>query len=103
MSMNVFEECPIKDREVIITSGSMAGETFEVEDWARNVMAKGVEWPSDMGNPAVLLFLVNRRDLIERMRVNQVEFLRVALSALYGHVGMSGCIVMPEELGIEVE
>ena len=100
--MNVFEECPIKGREVVITSGSMAGEIFEVEDWARNVMAKGVEWPSDMGNPAVLLFLVNRRELIRGMEANKVEFLRVALSALYGHIGMSGCIMMPEELEIEM-
>lgn len=101
--MNVFEECPIKGREVVIMSGNMAGKTFEVEDWARNVMAEGLDWLSDTGNPAVLLFLVDRIDLIERVGENPVEFLRVALSALYGHIGMSGCILMPEELGIEVD
>lgn len=101
--MNVFEECPIKGREVVITSGSMAGETFEVEDWARNVMAKGPDWVSDIGNPAVLNFWLQRPDLSKNVQENIVEFMRVGLAGIYGHVGWSGYIVMPEELGIEVD
>lgn len=100
--MNVFGKCPAIDEEVEIKSGPMAGEKFRVEDWARNVMAKGTEWPLDIGNPAVILFWSERTDLLAEARAEQVEFLRVALSGIYGHVGWSGCILMPEELGIEV-
>lgn len=97
--MNPFGTCPFKGMEMEIRDGYMAGETIIVEDWAREVLEKGVEWPSDIGNPSVLMFLVNRKELLDEIQSNKVEYLRVCLTGIYGHVGWSGCIVLPEELG----
>ena len=99
--MNVFGDCPLKGADIVIESGSMAGASFKVEGWARDIMAKGPDWASDMGNPAVLNFWLQRPDLLKDAQENMVEFMRVGLTGLYGHVGWSGCLVMPEELGIE--
>lgn len=101
--MSVFGECPVKGMDVTVKSGPMVGETFKAEDWARNVMAKGPGWPSDVGNPSVIVFLVARPELVKAMDTSPVEFIRVGLTGIYGHVGWSGCIVMPDELGIEVD
>ena len=101
--MNVFGECPVKGKTLEIKSGKMAGAKFEAEDWARNVMAEGLQWASDVRNPAVLLFWTNRVELCQAAMNDQVELSRVALSGIYGHVGWSGCIMLPEELEIEVD
>ena len=96
--MNVFDEFPLKDKAVEVKGGPMKGKLFQAEDWARNVMARGVEWPSDIGNPSVLMFWASRQELCERVQSDEVEFMRVCLSGVYGHVGWSGCIVMADEL-----
>lgn len=100
--MSVFGECSVKNTSMTVKSGPFNGATFEAEDWARNVMAKSIDWVSDIGNPAVIQFLALRPDLLKSIQVNKVELMRVALTGIYGHVGWSGCILMPEELGIEV-
>lgn len=96
--MNLFGECPLKGNEVTIKSGPLAGVSFEVEDWARNVMAKKIDWPQDLGNPAVLFFWRDRKDLLERVISDGVEYVRVCLTGLYGHIGYSGHLVMLDEL-----
>lgn len=101
--MNAFGECPLKGKKVEIKSGPLMGETIEVEDWARNVMAMRLEWPSDVRNPGVLVFLTRRLELVKAMEEDSLEYVRVCVTGIYGHVGQSGCIVMPEELEAEVE
>lgn len=100
--MNVFGECPIKGSAIVVEKGPMAGETFVVEDWARNPMKEHFDWPSDIQNPAVLMFWANHQELLKDVQANKIEYIRVAITALYGHVGWAGCIAMPDELGIEV-
>lgn len=101
--MNIFGECPVKGADIVIESGPMAGEVFQVEDWARNVMAKGIEWPSDLRNSSVLMFWMHRQDLLKGVQASQLEYFRTSLTGLYGHIGMYGHLMMPEELGIEVD
>lgn len=101
--MNVFGDCPVRNTSITIKNGPYKGNTFDAEDWARNVMAKGAGWPQDIGNPAVIQFWALRPDLLKSAEKNEVEYMRVALTGIYGHIGWSGCLLMPEELGIEVD
>lgn len=96
--MNLFGDCPLKGNEVTIKSGPLAGASFEVEDWARNVMAKKIDWPQDLGNPAVHFFWRDRKDLLKRVLSDGVEYVRLCLTGLYGHIGYSGHLVMLDEL-----
>lgn len=100
--MNVFADCPLKGAELSIQSGPMKGEIFIVEGWARDIMEKRLDWPSDMGNPAVLNFWMQRQATLTLARMNSVECARVALTGLYGHVGWAGYLMLPEELGVEM-
>ena len=101
--MRIFGDCPVKNISITVKSGPFSSTTFEAEDWARNVMAEGIDWVSDIGNPAVIQFLALRYDLLKSIQSNKVELMRVALTGIYGHIGWAGCILMPEELGIEVD
>jgi hypothetical protein len=49
------------------------------------------------------MFWLKRLDLLKNAQENMVELMRVGLTGLYGHIGMSGHLMMPEELGIEVD
>ena len=104
--LDVFGDFPYKGMPLRVKGSKPDDEPFVAEDWARNVMKEGIGWPSDMGNPSVIVFWTKRVDKLLADKDNAVEGARIALSGIYGHIGWSGCIMLPEELElgeIEVE